>query len=83
MTKESLGPTPVLPSGLEMPLQQSLGGIPFMLVMVMVMTRRRRRRMMLVLVLLEEVMMMMKKKKKKSETISLPESTSAAMEHTS
>lgn len=60
MTKESLGPTPVLPSGLEMPLQQSLGGIPFMLVMVMVMTRRRRR-MMLVLVLLEE---MMKKKKK-------------------
>ena len=81
MTKESLGPTPVLPSGLEMPLQQSLGGIPFMLVMVMVMTRRRRR-MMLVLVLLEEVMMMMKKKKK-SETISLPESTSAAMEHTS
>jgi len=82
MTKESLGPTPVLPSGLEMPLQQSLGGIPFMLVMVMVMTRRRRRRrMMLVLVLLEEVMMM--KKKKKSETISLPESTSAAMEHTS
>ena len=82
MTKESLGPTPVLPSGLEMPLQQSLGGIPFMLVMVMVMTRRRRRRMMLVLVLLEEVMMMMKKKKK-SETISLPESTSAAMEHTS
>ena len=81
MTKESLGPTPVLPSGLEMPLQQSLGGIPFMLVMVMVMTRRRRR-MMLGLVLLEEVMMMMKKKKK-SETISLPESTSAAMEHTS
>ena len=82
MTKESLGPTPVLPSGLEMPLQQSLGGIPFMLVMVMTRRRRRRRRMMLVLVLLEEVMMMMKKKKK-SETISLPESTSAAMEHTS